>query len=113
MQCENCIDYSNLILELKDKVSRASNLHEKTQILTLILNSWSKIKICSEFKVSERMVKAAKKLKTKSGILALPERNAAKKLPEHVKEKILKFYEHEAFSRTCPGKKDCICAHWC
>ena len=52
------------------------------------------------------MVKAAKKLVAKSGILALPERNAAKKLPEHVKEKFMKFFEHEAFSRTCPGKKD-------
>ena len=57
------------------------------------------------------MVKAAKKLKTKSGILALPERNAAEKLSEHVKEKMLKFYEHEAFSRTCPEKKDFVSVH--
>ena len=29
-------------------------------------------------------------------------------MTEHLKEKILKFYEHEAFSRTCPGKKDFV-----
>ena len=45
VQCENCIDYSNLILELKDKISRVSNPHEKIQILTLIPNSLSRIKI--------------------------------------------------------------------
>ena len=42
VQCENCIDYSNLILELKDKVSRVSKPLEKIQILTLIPNSWSR-----------------------------------------------------------------------
>ena len=64
------------------------------------------------------MVKAAKKFKAKSGILVgiTTQKNAAKKLPENIKEKILKIYEYEAFSRTCPGKKDCICVsihNWC
>lgn len=106
-QCENCLDYNNLLEELKEKL-KISSRSEQLQILTLAPSSWSRKKTSTEFGVSERMVKKARKLKTEVGIMSMPGNKRGKKLPDDVKQKVVCFFEDDEFSRICPGKKDCV-----
>ena len=50
----------------------------------------------------------ARELKTKKGILAMPEKNSREGLSEEIHKLVIDFYEREDLSMLCPGKKDCI-----
>ena len=58
---------------MKEKLFTSSNT-EKLQILTLVPGSWSR-KYCSEyFGVSQYLIRSAKELKQRKGILAQPKK---------------------------------------
>ena len=69
--CEMCKDYNHLLADLKQKLHLFSQ-SKKIQILTLALENWSIKTTSIEFGLSERMVKQDRKLKSESGILAIP-----------------------------------------
>ena len=91
------MDYNQSINELKEKLN-VSNHQEKIQILTLMPQSWSIKKTWEEFHVSERMAKAARKLKIEKGRQAQPKNKRGKKLPENVKQKVMEIFEDQEFS---------------
>ena len=62
-------ELDRLYTAMKEKLATASNT-EKLQILTLVLDSWSR-KYCSEFfTVLEYLIRSARELKQRKGILA-------------------------------------------
>ena len=64
-------ELDRLYTAMKEKLATASNT-EKLQILTLVLDSWSR-KYCSEFfTVLEYLIRSARELKQIKGILAQP-----------------------------------------
>ena len=55
------------------------------------------------------MVSRSRQLKREKGILADPDlKKGGRQLSEDVKERIMKFYQSEEYSRTCPGKKEFV-----
>src|SRR5215469_3861274 len=68
---------------------------------------WSIKKTMKELHVSERMAKAARKLKIEKGILTQPKNRQRKKPLENVKQK-MEIFEDQEFSLICSGKKDCF-----
>lgn len=111
LQNENQYDskeYEELITKLKEKCN-ISNKEEKIKILSLLPSSWSRRKVSEEFSVSERLVKLARDLKKKHGIMPdLAKRNSGKILSEDTIGKVHEFYLCEENSRICPGKKDYV-----
>lgn len=98
-------EYEELITKLKEKCE-ISNKEEKIKILSLLPSSWSRNKISKEFKVSERLVKLARDLVKKQGILPeLAKRNSGKVLSLDTIREVTEFYLCEENSRICPGKK--------
>lgn len=106
-QCLNCVDYKNLIEDLKKKML-ISKRPQKIQILTLVPKTWSIQRTMCEFGVSEYLVRQARHLKNEIGILALPKQTEGKKISDEVKQRIKEFYEDDEFSRMCPGMKDFV-----
>lgn len=114
MPTESCSDgeeddFTNLISKLKTRMVHASDVQTKINILSLLPKSWSIPKICSEFQVSEYLVRRTKKLVKENGIL--PEANKKKpgySISRETVHAVLSFYENDEYSRMCPGKKDCV-----
>lgn len=106
-QCTDCLDYKQMLNELKEKL-HVSKRQEQIQILTMAPQSWTIKQVMQEFGVSEKMVKTARTLKNDVGILALPKSKCGKKLPEDVKQTVIEFFQDPEFSRICPGRKDCV-----
>ena len=72
---------------VREKLGNASNT-EKLQILTLVPDSWSQ-KYCSEyFGVSEYLIRSARELKQRKGILAQP---SQKKIKQWLKKQLILF----------------------
>ncbi|KAJ8882802.1 hypothetical protein PR048_014616 [Dryococelus australis] len=67
---------------------------DKVKILSLVPQSWSIGKTCSEFQTSQYLVKNTRKLKKYRNLL------------HEAVVKITDFYENNIYSRICPGKKD-------
>lgn len=108
MQNENPFDYEQLITKLKEKCE-ISNKEEKIKIISLLPSSWSRNKISIEFNVSERLVKLARDLAKKQGIMPdLTKRNSGKVLSLDTIKIVTEFYLCEENSRICPGKKDYV-----
>jgi hypothetical protein len=61
---------------------------EKVQILTILANSWSIIKIQQQFKASNYMVQTAKKLVAEKGILSSPNVKSREVLPLAIPETV-------------------------
>lgn len=53
-------------------------------------------------------MKVARKLKLQNGVLPLVNAKVGHGLHAHVVSEVISFYEDDAISRQCPGKKDCI-----
>ena len=84
---------------IKEKLVTTSNT-EKLQILTLVPNSWSR-KYCSEyFGVSEYLIRSARELKQKKGILAKPSQKHGQAMDQETIDLVHAFYKD--------GKKDYI-----
>lgn len=104
--CQNCEDYTNLLSALQSKCIASTSRNDKLQILTLQPKSWSRKRVAEEFQVSERMVKAARKLRDAECVLARPAPKKGKPLADMTKRHVAELYEDDEFSRLCPGMKD-------
>ena len=92
---------------MKDKLVIASNT-EKLQILTLVPDSWAR-KYCSQyFEVSEYLIRSARELKQRKGILAQPSQKKGKPMAEETTDLVYAFYEDNEYSRQLPRKKDYV-----
>ena len=89
---------------MKEKLVTALNT-EKLQILTLVPDSWSQ-KYCSEyFGVSEYLIRSARELKQRKGILAQP---SQKKIKQWLKKQLILFMLSMRMTNTAdsfPGKR--------
>ena len=92
---------------MKEKLITALNT-EKLQILTLVPDSWSQ-KYCSEyFGVSEYLIRSARELKQRKGILAQPSQKKGKAMAQETTDLVHAFYEEDEYSRQLPRKKDYV-----
>jgi hypothetical protein len=99
-------EYCDLIEKLKYKCSTASR-EEKVKIISLLPESWSREKIVKEFNVSERLVRLTRNLVREQGILPVLGKKKGVGVSEETIQKVQQFFENDANSRMCPGKKDC------
>lgn len=100
-------EYDQLIEKLKEKCA-ISNKEDKIKILSLLPSSWSRAKISTEFKISDRLVKLTRELVTKQGILPELGKKKASRIDDETIKKVKSFYEDDEYSRIMPGKKDCV-----
>ena len=90
---------------MKEKLVTASNT-EKLQILTLVPDSWSQ-KYCSEyFGVSEYLIRSARELKQRKGILAQLSKKKVKAIAQEIIDLVHAFNEDDEYSRQFPRIKD-------
>ena len=102
---DSCKDLDRLMVLLGKKIE-TSTRQEKIKLLTLEPESWTHQRSVRVFGVT---VRRSRQLKREKGILADPDpKRAGRQLSEDVKEQIMKFYQSEEYSRTCPGKKDFV-----
>ena len=100
-------DLVGLQAAIKEKLFTASNT-EKLQMLTLASDSWSR-KYCSEyFGVSEYLIRSARELKQRKGILAQLSQNKGKAMAQEATDLVHAFCEDDEFSRQLPWKKDYV-----
>lgn len=99
-------DYFDLITKLKAKCL-ISTKEEKVKIISLPPDTWSRQKICSEFKVSDRLVRLTRQLVKEEGILPVLGKKKGVGVSQEIIIKVQAFFESEENSRMCPGKKDC------
>ena len=76
--------------------------------MTLVPPSWTIKDSSSYFGVPESMIKKTRKLKSKKGLLAEPNKRLGKKISEDTVKCILDFYQSNKYSRCCPGKKEFV-----
>ena len=68
-------------------------------------------KYCSEyFGVSEYLIRSARKLKQRKGILAQPSQKKGKAMAQETIDLVHAFYEDDEYNRQSPGKKG-LCKH--
>ena len=92
---------------MKEKSVTASNT-EKLQILTLVPDSWSQ-KYCSEyFGVLEYLIRSARELRQRKGILAQPSQKKCKTMAQEAIDLAHAFYEDDEYRRQLRGKKDYV-----
>ena len=93
---------------MKEKLVTTSNA-EELQILTLVPDSWSQ-KYCSEyFGVSEYLIRSARELKQRKGILAQSSQKKGKAMAQKTIDLVQVFYEDDEYRRQLPRKKDYVC----
>ena len=78
---------------------------EQVQILTTTPKSWPIRRTCQAFEVSEHLVRKARKLWREKGLLAKPDAKKGQQISQNIKDKGLKLYQLDDFTRLCPGKK--------
>ena len=105
--CEKSEDLDKFIELLKEKCHHASR-KEKIKLLTLVPSSWSIKKTMEEFNISQYMVKRAREIKNKKGILEEPDPKKGKSLSPEVIERVIVFYQSDDYSHMCPGKKEYV-----
>ena len=69
--CTKCDDLDKIMLSLKSKIDISTKL-EQIKLLTFVPSSWTRKETMEKFQVSERLVKKARELKKREGILAEP-----------------------------------------
>lgn len=69
---ENSTHFEELISQLKEKFNSTDDRSLRVQILTLLPLTWSRTKIVAEFGATDRMVRMAKELVVKSGVMSSP-----------------------------------------
>lgn len=101
-------DYNEIMCQLKVKFSSAQTRSEKLLILSILPNSWSVQKICSEFDVGISMARAVKELVKQKGVLSTPNPKPGKSLKPEIAELVKEFYQGDDASRLMPGLKDTV-----
>ena len=104
---EKAYEFDKIMILIKEKVM-SSNKHEKVKLLTLTSDSWSRKKVAEFFNVSEYLVRSARELKKKKGILAEPDQIRGKMLSDSTLTLVTRFFEDDEYSRVMPGKKDFV-----
>ena len=98
-------ELDRLYAAMKEKLVTTSNT-EKLQVFSLVPDSWSQ-KYCSEyFGVSEYLIRSARELKQRKGILAQPSQKKGKAMAQETIDLVHAFYEDDEYSRQLPRKKD-------
>ena len=105
--CTKCDDLDEIMLSLKSKIDISTKL-EQIKLLTFVPSSWTCKETMEKFQVSERLVKKARELKKREGILAEPNKKKGKSLNFDIKQRVINFYQSDEFSRMCPGKKEYV-----
>jgi hypothetical protein len=105
--CDHCRDLEIFVTLVKEKIKMVTR-QEKIKLLTLTPESWTIKKTIEEFGVTEHLVKHARQIKREKGLLADPDPNRGRALPQEISERILDFYQLDEYSRMCPGKKECV-----
>ena len=100
--------HSEMISQLKDKFHETTKRSEQMQILTVLPESWSINKISEEFRVSNYMARAVKKLVKEKGVFSSPNPRPGRPLSDSMIKEITNFYASDEISRLMPGKKDCV-----
>lgn len=78
-------------------------------MISLLTNSWSRVKASNEFKVSEHMVKLTRILVKKQGILPeLQKTRALNAINEERNQTVESFYEDDKNCNLMPREKDCF-----
>ena len=76
--------------------------------MALVPDSWSQ-KYCSEyFGVSEYLIRSARELKQRKGILAQPSQKKGKAMAQETIDLVHAFFVDDEYSRQLPGKKDYV-----
>ena len=89
---------------MKEKLVTTSTT-EKLQILTLVPDSWLQ-KYCSEyFGVSEYLIRSARELKQRKGILAQTSQKKGKAMAQETIDFVYAFYEDDKYTRQLLGKR--------
>ena len=100
-------ELDRLHVAMKEKLVTASNT-EKLQISTLVPDSWSQ-KYCSEyFVVSEYLIRSARELKQRKGIITQPSQKKGKAMAQETIDLLYAFCEDDEYSRQLPRKKDYV-----
>ena len=98
-------DESEMILQLKEEFRRTTERSKQLQILTVLLQSWTRKKIQEEFGVSDYMARKCKQLVKEKGILSTPDPKPGHTLPPETVKLVGDFYESDDISRMMTGKK--------
>ena len=98
-------DLDCLVELMREKLPHVNN-SRKIQILTMVPPSWSIKKAQDVFRVSDYMIREARKLVQTRGIMELPEEKHGKNISNETEELVRNFYCDDEFSRQMPGKKD-------
>ena len=101
-------DESEVIKQLKEKFQETTMRSEKVQVLTVLPKSWSIQKVEDEFGASNYMVRKAKDLVKKRGILSSPNLKPGHVMATETADQVRSFYECNEVSRMLPGKKDFV-----
>ena len=98
-------DIDKLMQQLKEKVATAS-WREKIKLLTIVPETWSRMKEADYFGITDHVVRRSRQLKKDKGILEDPDPNkGGRSLSNDIKQCVIGFYESEECSRIYPGKK--------
>ena len=103
-------EYDVLLGKLKQKLSTCNDSKEKIQILSLMApSSWTIPRTAIEFGVSEYLVKTARNLTKKYGILPIySDKISRGALSQEIAKQIQDFYMRADVSSECPGMNDCV-----
>ena len=108
IRSSNGDDESEIVRQLKEKFKETTMRSEKVQILTVLPKSWSIRKVQDEFGASNYMVRKAKDLVKKKGILSTPNPKVGQILTTETADHVRSFYECDEVSQMLPGKKDFV-----
>ena len=105
---KNKNEYEEMVQQLKETFQATNKRSIQMQVLTLLPQSWSKRRMETEFKISNYMARAAKKLVAEKGVLSTPNPKHGKTLSEETVNLVRSFYKSDEISREMPGMKDCV-----
>ena len=88
-----------MIKELKKKFHSTTERSEKVRVLTVLPQSWTIRRVQSEFSASNYMVRTAKQLVKKKGILSTPDLKRGHELEAEIVALVQEFYECDEVSR--------------
>lgn len=105
---ENSESLVKLVENLKRKFDESDSYEERIRLLTLVPEHWSNQRIEKEFECTNYIVRQARELKERHGILGTRPKKLGRPILDSVKKSIIEFYCDDRNSRMCPGAKEFI-----
>ena len=90
----------------KEKLDKFHTRKEKVQLLTLVLEHWSRERTVSFFTVTEYMVRTARNVKIEKGILGITDLSHSHGMSDELLARVKPFYKDDEISQICARKKD-------